>query len=211
MCQRQAECPQARPRDNGVSGILNARSGFAMNRNVLWIDDNEEHRLAAQRMLSGLDGVSLWTVPSSAEAERILEEKDVHCIVTDILRRDPNGGVSDDDGYLFFKSVIRPRMPTVPVIFHTKNLPGSFDVDRWSQYLSKWESERKKSIELESRISAVVSLYDAFADLSSWRKIEPRLVTVQASILEALRDSGDIMKMTPNEFEQLVAELLQRL
>ena len=182
-----------------------------MKRNVLWIDDNREERLAAQRMLSGLDGVSLWTVPSSVEAERILAGEDVHCIVTDILRRDPYGDISDDDGYQFVKSVIRPRMPTVPVIFHTKNLPETFDVDLCSQYLSKWESEQKKSIELEARISAAVSLYDAFADLSSWRIIEPRLVTVQATILDALRDSGDVMKMTPNEFEQLVAELLQRL
>jgi len=61
---------------------------------------------------------------------------------------------------------------------------------------------------LEARISAAVMLYDAFADLSVWRRIEPRLITVQASILEALGDPADIMRMPLDKFEQLVAELL---
>lgn len=182
-----------------------------MQRNVLWIDDSNAEREAAKRMLHHLDGVRLRTVPSSSEAERVLLNEDVHCIVTDILRRDSNGRPSEDDGYGFFKSVIRVQNPTLPVIFHTKNLPTTFEVDLHSQYLSKWESEEKKAIELEARLSSALTLYEAFADLSIWKAVEPRLVKVQSALLDMLGDPADVMRMTPGQFEQLVAELLQRI
>ena len=182
-----------------------------MSRNILWIDDSQAEREAAGRMLGGIDGVRLWTAASSYDAARILRDEPVHCVVTDILRRDADGEPTDDDGYEFFARNIRPRLPTLPVIFHTKNMPESFAIDSYSQYLSKWDSEDKKAIELEARISAAVTLYDAFADLSVWRRIEPRLITVQATILEALGDPADIMRMPADKFEQLVAELLERI
>jgi CheY-like chemotaxis protein len=182
-----------------------------MQRNILWIDDSNAEREAAKRMLQHLDGVRLRTVPSSSEAERVLLNEDVHCIVTDILRRDSSGQPSLDDGYAFFKSVIRVQNPTLPVIFHTKNLPTTFEVDLHSQYLSKWEPEEKKAIELEARLSSVLTLYEAFADLSIWKAVEPRLVTVQSALLDMLGDPADAMRMTPGQFEQLVAELLQRI
>lgn len=69
-----------------------------MQRNVLWIDDSSAEREAAKRMLRRLEGVQLWAVPSSSEAERVLMNEDVHCVVTDILRRDPRGRQSHDDG-----------------------------------------------------------------------------------------------------------------
>ena len=71
-------------------------------------------------------------------------------------------------------------MPTAPVIFHTKNLPASFARDSYSQYLSKWDSEEKKAVELEARISETTMLYEAYADESIWRRIEPRLVIFTA-------------------------------
>jgi HJR/Mrr/RecB family endonuclease len=117
----------------------------------------------------------------------------------------------EDDGYEFFCRLLRPRMPTLSVIFHTKNLPASFAVDSYSQYLSKWDSEDKKAIELETRISARTRLYEAYADESIWRRIEPRLVTVQSSILNALREPSEVMRMNPDKFEQLVAELLDQI
>ena len=182
-----------------------------MSRGVLWIDDNQAEREATARMLGGLDGVRLWTAASSSAAEKILDNEEIHCVITDILRRDAEGDVSQDDGYEFFTSVVRPRMPTLPVIFHTKNLPASFPVDAHSQYLSKWDSEDKKTVELEARISATTSLYEAYADESIWRRIEPRLVTVQAGLLDALGDPADVMRLDPNKFEQLVAELLAQI
>jgi hypothetical protein len=123
----------------------------------------------------------------------------------------PDGGVSRDDGYEFFAKVIRPRMPTVPVIFHTKNLPASIARDSYSQYLSKWDSEEKKAVELEARISETTMLYEAYADESIWRRIEPRLMTVQAGILNGLGDPADVMRMDPNRFEELIAELLEKM
>jgi len=186
-------------------------SQTTMNRGVLWIDDSRAEREAAGRMLSRLDGVRLWTAGSSAAAEKILQNEEIHCVVTDILRRDSDGDVSQDDGYEFFKNVIRPQQPTLPIIFHTKNLPSSFAVDDHSQYLSKWDPEDKKAIEIKTRISETVMLYEAFADESIWRRIEPRLVTVQHGILEALGDPEDVMRMPPDKFEQLVAELLEEI
>ena len=141
-----------------------------MRRNILWIDDNTVEREAAQRMLRRLEGVQLWAVPSSSEAERILVNDDVHCVVTDILRRDSHGRPSHDDGYAFFKSVIRVQKPALPVIFHTKNLPTSFRVDLHSQYLSKWEPEDKKAIELEMRLSSSLALY--YYSVTNFRCLE---------------------------------------
>jgi CheY-like chemotaxis protein len=130
-----------------------------MSCNILWIDDSPTEREASVRMIGGIDGVRLWTAVSSHDADRILRGEQIHCVITDILRRDADGEPTDDDGYEFFARTIRPRLPTVPVIFHTKNMPGSFAIDSYSQYLSKWDSEEKKAIELEARISAAVRLY----------------------------------------------------
>jgi HJR/Mrr/RecB family endonuclease len=182
-----------------------------MHRSILWIDDSQAERESAVRMLSSLDGVRLWTAGSSSAAAEILRNEEIHCVVTDILRRNTAREVLLDDGYDFFTSVIRPQRPTLPVIFHTKNLPASFAVDSHSQYLSKWDSEDKKAIELEARISAMTMLYEAYADESIWHRIGPRLVTVQASILNALGDPSDVMRMDPDRFEQLVAELLEQM
>ncbi len=182
-----------------------------MYRSVLWIDDSQTEREAAGRMLNNLDGVRLWTAGSSSAAAEILKNEEIHCVVTDILRRNADRGVLQDDGYQFFTTVIRPQMPTLPVIFHTKNLPSSFAVDSYSQYLSKWDSEDKKAIELEARLSATTMLYEAYADESIWRRVGPRLVAVQASILNSLGDPEDVMRMNPERFEQLVAELLEQI
>ena len=182
-----------------------------MYRNVLWIDDSQHEREAAARMLSDLDGVRLWTAESSSAATEILKNEEIHCIVTDILRRNADREVLRDDGYEFFASVIRPQMPTLPVVFHTKNLPASFAVDSYSQYLSKWDSEDKKAVELEARLSATTMLYEAYADESIWCRIGPRLVSVQAGVLNALGDPSDVMRMNPHTFEQLVAELLEKM
>lgn len=182
-----------------------------MNRGILWIDDSKAERAAAARMLSGIGGVNLWTVGSSEAAEKILDNEEIDCIITDIRRCDADGAVLVDDGYEFFAGVIRPRMPTLPVIFHTKNLPSSFVRDSYSQYLSKWDSEDKKAIELEARISATTMLYEAYADESIWRRIEPRLVSVQAEMLNALGDPTEVMRMSPSKFELLIAELLEKM
>jgi len=55
----------------------------------------------------------------------------------------------------------------MPVVFHTKNLPSTFQADRFSQYLSKWDPLGKKAIELEVRLHEAVTLYEAFADLTT--------------------------------------------
>lgn len=182
-----------------------------MAKSVLWIDDSEAERDSARRMLSGVEGLCLAAVPSSEDARVILEETPVDCVVTDILRRNPDHTVSRDDGYEFFKNYIRPNWPNLPVIFHTKNLPDTFEIDQHSQYLSKWESEDFKAIELEVRLNELVRLYDAFADYRAWNRIESRLVEVRSTILDRLRDPTDIWRMTPTEFEQLVAELLDKI
>jgi CheY-like chemotaxis protein len=162
-------------------------------------------------MLSPVRGVSLRVVASSAEAANILATQTIDCVVTDILRRNPDRSVSEDDGYGFVKRVIRPKWSDLRVIFHTKNLPSTFVLDRSSEYLSKWESEEYKGIELARRIHAAVNLYDAFADFGVWARVEPRLVRVQAELLSKFRDWGDVWALTASQFEQLVAELLQKI
>lgn len=162
-------------------------------------------------MLSGLDGVNCVVADSSREAEVVMNSQRIDCIVTDILRRSTDGDVSSDDGYAFFRDVVRPVRPTLPVIFHTKNLPTSFAVDAYSQYLSKWEPEDKKAIELEPRINEAVKLYDAFAHEAVWARIEPRLVRVRGDLLSRLQKWADVWRLNPQQFEQVVAELLDKM
>ena len=119
-------------------------------RTVLWIDDSPSEREAAQRMLSGIDGVNCVVADSSREAEVVMSSRRIDCIVTDILRRSTDGDVSSDDGYAFFRDVVRPVRPTLPVIFHTKNLPTSFAVDAYSQVPLKSEPEDQEGDELEA-------------------------------------------------------------
>jgi CheY-like chemotaxis protein len=182
-----------------------------MPKSVLWIDDSDEERNAAHRMLFSIKGIHLTTVLSSAEAKAVLEQTEIDCVVTDILRRNPDRSVSSDDGHKFFTTYIRPNWPKLPVIFHTKNLPNTFEIDDYAQYLSKWEPEEYKSIELEVRLNELVRLYDAFADERAWSKIENRLVEVRSTLLDRIGDPADIWRMTPTEFEQLVAELLGKI
>src|ERR1035441_5952903 len=57
-----------------------------------------------------------------------------------------------------------------------------------------------------------IRLFEAFADLGTWKRIiEPRVVHVNAKLLEKLGTVDDIWRLTPDQFEQLVAELLERL
>ena len=65
-----------------------------------------------------------------------------------------------------------------------KNLPSTFAIDEYAQYLSKWDAEEKKGIELEIRLSKPIKLYEAFADHDVWTRIEPRLVKVRGQLLE---------------------------
>lgn len=181
-----------------------------MHKTVLWIDDNESELAAAARMISRLDRVRLLIARSSAEAIPILRDERIDTIVTDILRRNDDGSVARDDGYEFFSQYVRPNWPGLPVIFHTKNLPGTFHIDPFAQYLSKWESEVFKSIELESRIHATAILYEAYADQGPWMRIEPRLVRVNQSFLSRLNRYSDIWQLNPSEFEQLTAEVLEK-
>jgi hypothetical protein len=162
-------------------------------------------------MLSRIEGINCVAAGSSREAEVVMSSRRVDCIVTDILRRNTDGEVSSDDGYAFFRDVVRPGRPTLPVIFHTKNLPTGFAVDAYSQYLSKWESEDKKAIELEPRISEAVKLYDAFAHEAVWARIEPRLVRVRGDLLSRLQKWADLWRLNPQQFEQVVAELLDKM
>jgi CheY-like chemotaxis protein len=180
-------------------------------KNVLWIDDSEVEREAGLHLLNAISGVRGRSAASSSEARQILDSTHVDAVVTDILRRGPNGSVSEDDGYRFFREYLRPQFPTLPVIFHTKNLPTSFSVDEHSQYLSKWEPLEKKSIELDVRLADAVALYEAFADWATWERLEPRLVTVQSNLLSRLQEVDDVWSLTPDQFEQLVAEVLQKL
>lgn len=179
-----------------------------MHRTVLWIDDSRTEHDSATRMLSQVAGVNLLHAFSSREAEALLVERDVQCVVTDILRRDAVGRPSNDDGYRFVHEWLRPRYQTLPVLFHTKNLPSSFSLDGASQYLSKWDDESKKTIELETRLTELVGLYEAFADQAIWQKIEPRLVVVQKDLLGRLQRYSDVWQLDPTQFEKLVAELL---
>src|SRR5271157_11344 len=89
-----------------------------------------------------------------------------------------------------------------------RNLPSTFAIDEYAQYLSKWDAEEKKGIELEIRLSKPIKLYEAFADHDMWTRIEPRLVKVRGQLLERLEKWTDVWLLNPTQFEQLVAELL---
>jgi hypothetical protein len=173
-----------------------------MTKTVLWIDDSAEERAAGEALLHQVEGINPLLAASSDEARKVLRERRVDAIITDILRRNPDRSVATGDGYRFFREYIRPEFPTLPVLFHTKNLPSTFDVDENSEYLSKWESPAKKAIELEVRLSDRVQLYEAFADWSTWHRIEPRLVEVTSKVLENLRAVDDVWRLTPDKFEQ---------
>lgn len=180
-------------------------------RTVLWIDDSLAERDAGLRILSRIDGIECILAESSGQAEAIMASRQVDCVVTDILRRNPDRSISVDDGYAFFRDRLRPKWPALPVIFHTKNLPSSFEVDSYSQFLSKWDTEEMKAIELEHRVSEAVKLYDAFAHEAIWARIEPRLVKVRDGLLNRLVRWDDVWRLNPHQFEQLVAELLDKL
>lgn len=57
----------------------------------------------------------------------------------------------------------------------------------------------------------MVQLYEAFADWMTWERIEPRLVQVTSKLLERLGNVEDVRRLTPDSFEQLVAELLEKI
>lgn len=164
-------------------------------------------------MLQHIAGVTPIVVASSVQAQEILDSEIIHAVVTDILRRNGDGSLSSDDGYSFFRGYIRKRddLAALPVIFHTKNLPGSFQPDEYAQYLSKWESSAKKEIELEARLGASVKLYEAYADKTAWTRILPRLEEINSSLLAELKHTDEILSLTPDQFEQLVAELLSKI
>ncbi len=180
-------------------------------KTVLWIDDSTDERTAGEGLLRQIGGITPWVAASSDDARRVLEEIHVDAVVTDILRRRSDRSISYDDGYRFFTDYLRPNFPCMPVLFHTKNLPHTFAIDEHSQYLSKWENPDKKVIELETRLADVVQLYEAFADWMTWERIEPRLVHVNSKLLEGLRSVEDVWRLTPDQFEQLVAEILERI
>ena len=179
-----------------------------MERIVLWIDDSEDQRDSAREMLGSILRIRLLLAEDSTKAEKFLNDEHVNCVVTDIMRRSAES-VAVNEGYEFFREFIRPRWPTMPVIFHTKNLPWSFEVDAASQYLSKWDPIPLKKIELEGRVCDSVRLYEAFCDHSRWLQVKPRLVEVNSTLLEKLKLIDDAKKLPPDAFEQLVAELLQ--
>jgi CheY-like chemotaxis protein len=182
-----------------------------MAKTILWIDDSAEERRIGQTVLEGIAGVSPRVAGSSEEARNLLEQGGIDAVVTDILRRRPDGSIAGDDGYTFFQQFIRPQFPEMPVVFHTKNLPSSFTIDRHAQYLSKWEPTARKTIELDARLGDAVALYEAYADWATWSQIEPRLVKLQSEVLNRLRDVEDIWQLTAEQFEQLVGELLERI
>jgi hypothetical protein len=181
-----------------------------MTKTVLWIDDSANELAQGMQILSTIDGVQSRTAMSSTEAREILERLPVDAVISDILRRTSAGRPTTDDGYQFFETYIRPRFPRMPVIFHTKNAPSTFQVDDYSQYLAKWEQPAKKAVELEVRLSESVQLYESFADWSTWQQIEPRLLALQSKLLNRLGSADDIWRLTPDQFEQLVGELLEK-
>jgi CheY-like chemotaxis protein len=181
-----------------------------MYKTVLWIDDKEAELAAALRMVGGLERVRLITAQSSSQATKILRDESIDAIVTDILRRNPDGSIARDDGYEFFTQYLRPNWPVLPVIFHTKNLPNTFRIDPFAHYLSKWNSEAFKGIELESRLHAGVLLYEAYVDQGPWRRIEPRLVRVNRSLISRLERYTDIWQLNPSELEELAGEVLEK-
>ena len=68
-----------------------------------------------------------------------------------------------------------------------------------------------KAIELEFGLADSVSLYESFADRSTWQQIEPRLVMLQSTVLKRLHRVDDIWYLTPEQFEHLVRELLEEI
>ena len=181
-----------------------------MKKHILWIDDNREHRETGLRMVSDMASYTCTTVPGSGEAETVLKSERVDCIVTDIFRRERDGAVAGDDGYAFFTDFIRLRFPEMQVVFHTKNLPGSFQTDEHSWYLPKWDEEAIKAVSLEQLIGKF-NIYDSSAHFPIWKMIEPRLIKIQTDILGSLRNPDEIWTMPPDQFEQLVSELLQKM
>lgn len=96
---------------------------MAMKKTVLWIDDSADERAAGEVLLRQIDGIDPKVATSSNEARLVMENNSIDAVITDILRRRSGRSVSDDDGYNFFVDYIRPHFPSMPVIFHTKNLP----------------------------------------------------------------------------------------
>jgi CheY-like chemotaxis protein len=179
-----------------------------MQKSVLWIDDNSDVLAEGAAILRQVGGITPILASSSQDAKNVLATTQVDAIVTDILRRNPDRSIALDDGYRFFREHVRPTFPALPVIFHTKNLPSTFQIDDRSEYLSKWDSPAKKLNELEARLADKLLLYDAHADLSTWNRIEPRLVQLNSALLDRLRSVGDVWSLTPEQFEQLAGELL---
>jgi hypothetical protein len=179
-------------------------------KTVLWIDDSRAELQQGLAMLAQIDGLSGRGAGSSEDAKEILERYPVDAIVTDILRRHPNGTPSQDDGYEFVQGFVRSHFPDMPVVFHTKNAPASFELDSRSQYLAKWELPAKKAVELEVRLAEATALHEFYADWATWKQIEPRLVQVQSNILDDLNQVDDIWRLTADEFERMVGEVLQR-
>lgn len=180
-------------------------------RTVLWIDDDPAQRSFGRRALASLAGIRCLLASSSAEAREILSATSVDALVTDILRRDSRGAPSADDGHRFVVEYVRPKWPTLPVVYHTKNLPGTFTLDPHAQLLSKWEDEALKAVELERRLADVTALYEAFADESIWARVAPRLVEIRSSIISRLRTPREALELNDFEFEQLVGEVLDRI
>ena len=112
-----------------------------MVKTVLWIDDSADERAVGEALLRKIGGITPLVAASTAEAKRVIQDIRPDAVVTDILHRRPDRSVSDDDGYRFFTDYLRPNFPTMPVVFHTKNLPQTFAADEYSQYLSKWETQ----------------------------------------------------------------------
>lgn len=181
-----------------------------MKKSVLWIDDSPIERAEGEAILHQIGGITPILAASSQEAERVLKTNPVDAIITDIFRRNDDGSVAQDDGYEFFRGYVRHRFPTLPVLFHTKNLPSTFQIDKHSEYLSKWDTREMKINELEVRLSEKLLLYDAHADLATWSRIEPRLVQLTSGLLDKLGTIEDIWSLTPDQFEQLVGEVLMK-
>lgn len=188
---------------NGITAKLGH-----MPKSVLWIDDSTDERAEGNVILRQIGGIIPISAASSQEAERVLATTHVDAVITDILRRHKDGSIGQDDGYSFFREYIRPRFPTLPVLFHTKNLPSTFQIDDHSEYLSKWDARGMKVNELEVRLADKLLLYDAHADLAAWNRIEPRLIQLNSELLGKLEALEDVWTLAPDQFEQLVGEVL---
>ena len=87
-------------------------------------------------------------------------------------------------------------------------MPSTFTMDPAAQYLSKWDSEAKRAIELETRIAADIHLYDAFADQTTKKKSSLVSLWSKEDLLNRLRSYADFWRLNPSEFFRLLAELL---